>query len=236
MGKRYLIKLPKPGIIYILILIFSSLIGLNTPTGFCLGDKIFMLVGIAPWSNGQSGTHYPGILALCLLVIGMVGVKKEFSGKVLLTLLILGAVFSPMVASLGKVIYYKAHSGIWAIDYDPRNSQINFTTNKNALEFSGQLTLANYGSSPVSFGIKMLTNGSRGGPQDGIPTKEVALKGVNGTKDSESFTLEPGETQCIAVHTAVTSAKSCGPGGGTFNGPDLILFTDKGTRTVGVNR
>ena len=41
--------------------IFGSNIGQRR---FCLGDRIFDLLGIPAWSRGTQGLHYPAIIAL----------------------------------------------------------------------------------------------------------------------------------------------------------------------------
>lgn len=48
--------------------IFGSNIGQRR---FCLGDRIFGLLGIPAWSRGTQGLHYPGI-------IGIIGVALLF--------------------------------------------------------------------------------------------------------------------------------------------------------------
>lgn len=39
--------------------------------GFCLGDLIFEVIGIAPWSQDYSGTHYVALFALIPLIAGI---------------------------------------------------------------------------------------------------------------------------------------------------------------------
>lgn len=41
--------------------VFGSNLGKDR---FCLGDRIFAMLGIPAWSKGTQGLHYPGILSL----------------------------------------------------------------------------------------------------------------------------------------------------------------------------
>lgn len=38
---------------------------------YCIGDEIFIALGISPWSNGSSGTHYPGVICGFLILAGI---------------------------------------------------------------------------------------------------------------------------------------------------------------------
>lgn len=235
-GEIDMTKLSKRGIASILLMIFAFLIGMSAPSGFSLGDKLFNLVGLPAWSNGQSGLRYPAILALCLFVIGAIWVGRELGGKSLLVLIIACVLLSPGAVSWSEAIYYKAHSGIWAIDYDPRNSQIDYASesDNHTLAVSGQLALTNYGGDPVTFGIKVLDDTLP--PGEVIFPKGIILNGEDGAKDSEQFTLEPGERRSIDVHTiSLTEANFQGVSG-ELGGPDLVLFTGTGTRIVGRSR
>jgi hypothetical protein len=232
-----MIKLLKRGIAPILLMIFAGLIGQSLPSGFSLGDKLFNLVGLPAWSNGQVGLYYPGILALCLLVIGVIWVGRELGGKGLLVLIIACVLLLPRAMPLVEEIYYKAHSGIWAIDYDPSSSQIDYVGNKenNTVAVSGQLTLTNYGGRPVTFGIKVLDETEP--PGEVLFPKGIILNEDDDARDSKQFTLDAGEKRSIAVHTniALTGASFRDAYGG-FGGPNLVLFTGGGTRIVGRNR
>jgi hypothetical protein len=151
-------------------------------------------------------------------------------------LIIACVLLSPGAVSWSEAIYYKAHSGIWAIDYDPRNSQIDYASesDNHTLAVSGQLALTNYGGDPVTFGIKVLDDTLP--PGEVIFPKGIILNGEDGAKDSEQFTLEPGERRSIDVHTiSLTEANFQGVSG-ELGGPDLVLFTGTGTRIVGPSR
>ena len=37
---------------------------------FCIGDELFSAWGLPIWSNGTTGTHYPAIAGIVLILIG----------------------------------------------------------------------------------------------------------------------------------------------------------------------
>jgi uncharacterized membrane protein len=230
-----MMKPSKKGIASILLIIFSFLISYSTPSGFSLGDKLFELVGLPVWSNGQDGFHYPVIPALCLLIIGIVWVVREFGGWRILVLIILCLLLSHGAVSMSETIYYKAHSGLWAVDYDPENSQIDYASDKDGktLSVSGQLDLINYGSRPVTFGIKALDDST---PQEGLFPKEMVLQDEAGAKKSEQFTLEPGAGGLNVQADIPLAGANFQDVRGGLTGPDLVLFNSSGTRIVGRNR
>lgn len=38
---------------------------------FCLGDKVFSALGLPTWTNGTTGTHYPAIIGLIIILVGI---------------------------------------------------------------------------------------------------------------------------------------------------------------------
>lgn len=67
-----------PGSLSALLCLVGVLFCCNLPGGFCLGDWLFGLVGLSPWSAG-SGIHYPPYAALVFFVPAAV-LGWRFSG------------------------------------------------------------------------------------------------------------------------------------------------------------
>lgn len=40
-------------------------------TGFCFGDLIFSALDLPVWSGGMSGTHYPAIVGMIMILLGI---------------------------------------------------------------------------------------------------------------------------------------------------------------------
>lgn len=59
-------------IIAVLLIALSLILGVTwNRTKYCIGDEIFLALGISPWSNGSSGTHYPGIIGSFVILAGI---------------------------------------------------------------------------------------------------------------------------------------------------------------------
>lgn len=54
-----------------LILLGYFLGGNSRKTGYCYGDKVFEAVGLPAWSEGTTGTHYPGIVGIFIIIVGI---------------------------------------------------------------------------------------------------------------------------------------------------------------------
>ena len=59
-------------------LVAVSLIALGLVLGvtwnsarYCIGDELFVALGISPWSNGSSGTHYPAVIGIFVILVGI---------------------------------------------------------------------------------------------------------------------------------------------------------------------
>lgn len=64
-------KLTNRIIAVILIVLGLILGGTWNSAKYCIGDKIFIALGISPWSNGSSGTHYPAIIGSFIILVGI---------------------------------------------------------------------------------------------------------------------------------------------------------------------
>lgn len=59
-------------IIAVLLIVLGLILGGTwNSTKYCIGDKIFIALGISPWSNGSSGTHYPAIIGSFIILVGI---------------------------------------------------------------------------------------------------------------------------------------------------------------------
>ncbi|MDQ7096662.1 hypothetical protein REC12_24000 [Desulfosporosinus sp. PR] len=228
-------KNTKHGIIGGLLIFASILIGTRTETGFSLGDKLFLALGIAPWTNGQTGgIHLPFFIVFALFIIGCLEARRVLSvGQTLLLLAILLLLAPPVLSSI-KPLYYMTQNGLNAIEYDTRNShfQIYSENDNQNIDVLASITLSNYGKDTIQFGLKIP-------PNQGLldwPHKDLILKAETNSQEQESFILYPGETKTFLSLTVFPSnIENNGEGQGTFNGPNLILFKNNESRLVGFN-
>jgi len=226
------LKNKKHGIIGGLVIFIAALIGWTSETGFSFGDKIFLALGISPWTNGQTGMHLPFFIVLALFIIGCFEVRRAFNSVQTLLLLVILSLIAPSVLSSIKPVYYRTQSGLNTIEYDTRNShlQINSETDNKNIDVLAAITLSNYGKDTIQFGIKIPAN------QDLLDWlhKDLILKAETNSKEQESFILNPGETKTFLSYTVLPSNNE-NNGEATMNGPNLILFNNNQSRLVGFN-
>jgi hypothetical protein len=228
------LKNTKHGIIGGLLILVSILIGTITETGFSLGDKVFLVLGVTPWTNGQTGMHLPFFIAFALFIIGCLEARRALTvGQTLLFLAIL-FLLAPLALSSIKSVYFMTQSGLNTIEYDTRNShfQINSEKDNQNIDVLASITLSNYGKDTAQFGIKI--------PPDQVLFdrlhKDLVLKAETNSMEQESFILHPGETKTfLSLTTFPTNIENNGTGQGTLNGPNLILFNNNESRLVGFN-
>ena len=59
-------------IIAVILMALGLLLGVTwNSKKYCVGDEIFLALGMAPWSNGSSGTHYPAVVGSLIIIAGM---------------------------------------------------------------------------------------------------------------------------------------------------------------------
>lgn len=59
-------------IVAVLLIALGLVLGVTwNSTKFCIGDNIFIALGLPTWSNGTSGTHYPAIIGSVFILIGI---------------------------------------------------------------------------------------------------------------------------------------------------------------------
>ncbi|MDO0826040.1 hypothetical protein [Desulfosporosinus nitroreducens] len=226
-------KITRQAIISVLLIFFAIFLGHTTETGFSIGDKILLGFGISPWSNGQTGFHYPIIIYFVLFIIGCLEARRVMSSRQLIVLLLLVFIITPSVVSLVKPVYFRMQSGLATVEYDARNSSFNIRSSldNEKLETIGAISLTNYGNNPIEFGIKI--------PSDSFIAHEwfsedLILTRVENSEDPGTFILYPGQRQTILSYTTIPW-KNGNNGTGTMNGLNLILFSNNENRKVGYN-
>lgn len=56
----------------IILILLGCFLGVNSrKTGYCYGDRVFEFLGLPAWSEGTTGTHYPGIIGIFMIIIGI---------------------------------------------------------------------------------------------------------------------------------------------------------------------
>ena len=69
-------------IVGILLLLFGLFFGVTIRSSqYCFGDNVFSALGMASWSNGTTGTHYPAIAGIIFILIGVILVAVTLNKK-----------------------------------------------------------------------------------------------------------------------------------------------------------
>lgn len=69
-------------ILGILLIVGGFLFGAGRgPAGVCPGDRIFSALGLPVWSQGTTGTHYPGLAGLAAAIAGIVVINTTLGEK-----------------------------------------------------------------------------------------------------------------------------------------------------------
>lgn len=71
---------------------------------YCMGDELFVALGISPWSNGSSGTHYPAVIGSFVILVGISMLNLTLNKKtrlwiwitVILSLIVYNLIFTYM--------------------------------------------------------------------------------------------------------------------------------------------
>ena len=59
-------------IISVLLIVLGLILGVSWNSAkYCIGDEIFIALGISPWSNGSSGIHYPAVIGSFVILAGI---------------------------------------------------------------------------------------------------------------------------------------------------------------------
>ncbi|WP_144027253.1 hypothetical protein [Paenibacillus selenitireducens] len=61
------------GAICLCMTLVALLLVARNHLGHTIGDWLFRSIGLSPWSRGEQGLHYPNIIGIILLIIGITG-------------------------------------------------------------------------------------------------------------------------------------------------------------------
>lgn len=214
------------------IICLGLLLGTTTESGFHLGNSIFQFFGIPSWSNGQIGLFYPSILALILIVFGLGITLRRFGLKKLIIVIFLGHLLASPLVDWGRGIYLKGAGGLDAIEYNRQASKFDISAKRpnDMIQIKGTVTLTNYSSEQVQFGLKLRPkdyekNRDRGWFLQDIALYEQDTEGPAGFKAEPEglFVLGPGETRRLEVCSSIPNYNRFSSMTGMLSGPDLVL-------------
>ncbi len=72
----------KVRIIAIFFIALGVILGVTwNRTRFCVGDSIFLALGLPAWSNGTTGAHYPAIVGSVIIIGGISAINYTLQKK-----------------------------------------------------------------------------------------------------------------------------------------------------------
>jgi hypothetical protein len=138
---------------FIIAIILALFFLTNNHLNHSLGDSIFNVFGISPWTGKrQSGYHLSVFLGLALLFVGVVGAVRFYRPKYpkilsRITIICIAFVFLyPMVTEKAMFIIMHNSTGLTSIDYSKRNSNCNIQSEGNKVKANCFFTIFNYGN------------------------------------------------------------------------------------------
>ena len=93
----------KSRIIAVLLIVIGVVLGVTwNKARFCVGDHLFVALGLPAWSNGTTGTHYPAVVGSVIILVGIgllnytlqTKTRRLLWGIVILLLIAFNLVFS----------------------------------------------------------------------------------------------------------------------------------------------
>lgn len=120
--------------------------------GNSVGDDLFHLMGISPWTDrGKYGLHLPVILGFTLLFIGCIGVSKlyrsrypKIGSRLLIGIIAYFLVFPYITEQMSFLTKFNS-TGISSVAYSKKDSSCNFTAEGKQVKAVCKLNIYNYG-------------------------------------------------------------------------------------------
>ncbi|RKP57998.1 hypothetical protein D7Z26_00350 [Cohnella endophytica] len=138
--------------LFIVAIALALLLLTNSYLGVSLGDRIFKLFGLSPWTKGDNnGFHLSVLLGLILLVVGIRGTVKFYRSRYpkVLSRTILACIafvfLYPAHTEKAMFILYHDSHGLNSIDYSKKNSNCSIQSEGNNTTAKCSLTFYNYG-------------------------------------------------------------------------------------------
>lgn len=187
------------GIISVVLLFWSIILSIETPYNRPVGDIIFEALGLQSWSNGYTGLHYTLIYSILIFIIGFIGVnlflkeKHPRFVKRLPVILIIFLISYPILTSTVVKIIKSNSTGLYAIHYLKKDSEINFETSRDEefLIVEGSFKFRNYSDKEMKFYIKYLDN-------------EMLLKEISIDKEIVAVYPDTNEPQLFIIQPKST--------------------------------
>ncbi|WP_339315257.1 hypothetical protein [Paenibacillus sp. FSL R10-2734] len=142
------------GWLYILFLLFSLIFVGITHQGTIVGDYLFRMIGIPPWSEAATnqGLHYSVIFGIIMLIVsGNLTIKyfkqryKKYVGR---SVILYCIIFIYLYPILTEQLYYLVNvknEGVKVVDFLEKDSDCMYGTQEDIVKIQCTIRLINYG-------------------------------------------------------------------------------------------
>ncbi|WP_027084427.1 hypothetical protein [Cohnella panacarvi] len=121
--------------------------------GRSVGEAIFEMLGLSPWSNADgTGFHWPALLGLPMLIVGFVGTVKYYKPRYprIVSRIVIGYLLFiflyPQAAERATFLLLHNADGFRSIDYVKEDSHCTFQSDEYKVMASCSFTIYNYGN------------------------------------------------------------------------------------------
>lgn len=231
------------GFLSLLLLVFAFVVGVQTESGYCLGDNILRSIGLKAWSLESAqqlahGFHYTFFLFLGLAILGYLGTKRFLSDyphivKRLPAIVIVLFFLATPLFKWGYGMALSFSNGVNAVDYLPAQSNCNFARNPETglIAYNYDIKLRNYSTETVTFNMQVQLPLRDGSVMAGVTETDVSGKEV-----LKEFILQPREKR---DYTFVLENKNdryrSVAGSGSMHRPNITIFDKDSSREFNVN-
>ncbi|MGG6310746.1 hypothetical protein [Paenibacillus macerans] len=124
----------------------------NNHLGHSLGDRIFTIFGVSPWTGQErTGLHLPVVLGLILLAVGVAGTLRVYRDKYpkMGRWIFLGGIafflIYPVATEKTMFIFKFYATGVSSLDYAQKESQCSLQSEGKQVKANCSFTIYNYG-------------------------------------------------------------------------------------------
>ncbi|WP_217595558.1 hypothetical protein [Cohnella sp. GbtcB17] len=132
------------------MVVFSLIFLTKLHLDYSLGDRLFEVLGVSPWtSKEQSGLHITALLGFVLLIIGVVGTVRHYRSKYpkILSRIIIGCFAFTFIYPIliEKIMFLAKHNASGINSIDVKDGRCNFQTVETVVKANCTFTFYNYG-------------------------------------------------------------------------------------------
>ncbi len=222
-------------ILLLVIISFVLFLSIETKHVGALGDIILQYIGLASWSNGQSGTHFTVVYSLLIIFAFLLLIRRqknyEYSTKFVLLVMIISLTTFTFIVNTSAEFMKGNKEGVFVIGYNSRESMMDFSTTSSGLvDFNAVIDLTNYSDEDIYFSLDISREYSDNGTYFDIldmDEKQVVLHLE--PKETKQFIFDNEEYLIVGEDVKISGVT-------TVNGRMTVIITGMDGEVMEINR